>query len=164
MSCNEVTGMSRIVPSALAAAGTWTAMHHIIAALGNAMAVNATDLDLIGVFEREVQQLLAMRAVRLREIPARYQVRLVTPTRTADSIVLGVPNADPRVQAVLEATCDPTRELDERDYQVLSSIAQLAGLVLEASRTRNVIRSRPADGAAPLIGSTSAMKELRSRI
>jgi len=31
-----------------------------------------------------------MRTVRLREIPARYHARLVTPTRTSESIVVGV--------------------------------------------------------------------------
>jgi transcriptional regulator with PAS, ATPase and Fis domain len=160
---DEVCGVPRAVPDATAGVDA-AAMQQIIATLGSAVAHIGSDHDLIVVFEREVQRLLRMRAVRLREIPTRYQVRLVTPTRTADSLVLGVPNADPRVQVVLEATCDPNRDLSERDYQVLSSIAQLAGLVLEASRGRNVVRARPADGAAPLIGSTDAMQDLRSRI
>jgi transcriptional regulator with PAS, ATPase and Fis domain len=163
--CDEVRGVSLTAPGALAAAGVdAAAMQQIIATLGSALAQSASDQDLIVIFEREVQRLLRMRAVRIREIPARYQVRLVTPTRTADSLVLGVPSADTRVQVVLEATCDPNRELDERDYRILSSIAQLAGLVLEAARGRHVVRARPADGAAPLIGSTPAMQDLRSRI
>ena len=141
---DEVREVSQTAPGALAAAGVdAAAMQQIIATLGNALAQNASDQDLIVIFEREVQRLLRMRAVRIREIPARYQVRLVTPTRTADSLVLGVPSAD---------------------YRILSSIAQLAGLVLEAARGRNVVRARPADGAAPLIGSTAAMQDLRSRI
>jgi DNA-binding NtrC family response regulator len=139
-------------------------VHQILAALGDAIARSASDRDLPGVFEREVERLLSMRAVRLREIPARYPVRLVTPTRTADSVVLGVPTADPRMQAVLEAACEPDRALDDRDYQVLTSIAQLGGLVLEAARARLAVRRTPADGAAPLIGSTRAMQELRTRI
>src|SRR5688500_7073925 len=161
--CDEVRGTPRAVP-ALATGVDAAAMQQIIATLGSAMAQTGSEQDLIVLFEREVQRLLRMRAVRLREIPARYQVRLVTPTRTADSLVLGVPSADSRVQVVLEATCDPNRELDERDYRILSSIAQLAGLVLEAARGRNVVRARPADGAAPLIGSTAAMQDLRDRI
>jgi transcriptional regulator with PAS, ATPase and Fis domain len=144
--------------------GARGSVHQVIAALGNAIVRNATEPDLAAVFEREVQQVLSMRAVRLREIPARYQVRLVTPTRTADSVVLGVPTADPRMQAVLEASCDPERPLDEWDYQILSSIAQLGGLVLEAARARTAVRVRSADGAAPLIGSTRVMHELRERI
>ena len=162
---NEVSGVLRPMPHALATMGAArSVVYQIITALGEAVSANAAEHDLVAVFERELQRLLGMRAVRLREIPARYQVRLVTPTRTADSIVLGVPNSDPRVQAVLEATCEPERELDDRDYQVLSAIAQLAGLVLEATRSRSAVRSRPGDGAAPLIGSTAAMQELRDRI
>jgi transcriptional regulator with PAS, ATPase and Fis domain len=162
--CDDVRGTPRAV-SALAAAGVdAAAMQQIIATLGGAMAQPGPEQDLIALFEREVQRLLRMRAVRLREIPTRYQVRLVTPTRTAESLVLGVPSADSRFQVVLEATCDPNRDLDERDYQILTCVAQLAGLVLEAARGRNVVRARPADGAAPLIGSTAAMQDLRSRI
>jgi transcriptional regulator with PAS, ATPase and Fis domain len=160
--CDEV-GPPRAVP-ALADGVDAAAMRQIIATLASAMAQTGPEQDLIVLFEREVQRLLRMRAVRLREIPTRYQVRLVTPTRTAESLVLGVPSSDSRVQVILEATCDPNRDLDERDYQILSSVAQLAALVLEASRGRNVVRARPADGAAPLIGSTPAMQDLRSRI
>ncbi len=162
---DEIGGVPQVIPDALATAGAEVAaMQQIIATLGGVVAQIGVEQDLIVVFEREVQRLFRMRAVRLREIPTRYQVRLVTPTRTSDSLVLGVPNADPRVQVVLEATCDPNRDLDDRAYQVLSSIAQLAGLVFEASRGRTVVRARPEDGAAPLIGSTTAMKDLRSRI
>jgi transcriptional regulator with PAS, ATPase and Fis domain len=186
MPIDEVRGTPRAVPGTQATAGIddmrvdavrvddmrvddvrvdAIAMQQIIATLAGVITQTGPEQDLVVVFEREVQQMLRMRAVRLREIPTRYQVRLVTPTRTADSLVLGVPNADPRVQVVLEATCDPNRDLDERDYHVLSSIAQLAGLVLEASRGRTVTpRLRTSDGAAPLIGSTPAMQDLRSRI
>ena len=139
-------------------------VYQVIAALGDAIVRNATARDLAAIFEREVQRLLSMRAVRLREIPARYHVRLVTPTRTADSVVLGVPTADPGVQAVLEASCEPERLLDDADYQVLMTIAQLGGLVLEAARARGVRRLPAGDGAAPLIGSTTVMQDLRSRI
>jgi hypothetical protein len=139
-------------------------VYQVIAALGDAIVRNATARDLAQIFEREVQRLLSMRAVRLREIPARYQVRLVTPTRTADSVVLGVPTADPAVQAVLEASCEPERLLDDADYQVLMTIAQLGGLVLEAARARGARRLPAGDGAAPLIGSTPIMQELRNRI
>jgi transcriptional regulator with PAS, ATPase and Fis domain len=116
------------------------------------------------VFEQEVQQLLAMRAVRLREIPSRYQVRLVTPTRTADAIVLDVPTGNPRTQAVLEAFHDPDRALEESEVEVLTSIAQLGGLVLEATRVRAATSVPLTDGAAPLIGSTPGMHALRERI
>lgn len=162
---DDVRGVSGPISIARTTVGVEAAvMQGLLVTLGSVIAQGAPEQDLVAAFEREVQRLLRMRAVRLREIPVRYQVRLVTPTRTADSIVLGVPNADSRVQAVLEATCDSNRDLDEYDYRILGSVAQLAGLVLEAARARTAVRTRPADDAAPLIGSTAAMQELRSRI
>jgi DNA-binding NtrC family response regulator len=162
---NDVTGFPYVVSSSTLTMGPGRRdVQQVIAALGNAIVRNAGERDLAAVFEQEVQRLLSVRMVRLREIPARYQVRLVTPTRTADSIVLGVPTADPQMQAVLEASCDPERPLDDRDYQALVAIAQLGGLVLEAARARHLLRVAPPDGAAPLIGSTPLMQQLRGRI
>ena len=82
-------------------------LNHVIAAISAGLAQPDRTQDLPAIFERELQRSLSIRSVRLREIPARYRARLVTPTRTADSIVLGVPTGDPRVQAVLEASQRP---------------------------------------------------------
>ena len=139
-------------------------LRQVLAALGGALVGNAAERDLPAVFEEQVQQLLSVRAVRLREIPSRYQARLVTPTRTADSVVLSVPTADPRLQAVLEASCEPDRSLDDSDIEILTCVAQLGGLVLEASRARMTFRLRHGDGAAPLVGSTPVMHALRERV
>ena len=140
-------------------------VQELIAALGSAVGRSAAERDLPAVFERELQRLLSLRAIRLREIPARYQARLVTPTRTADSVVLGVPTADPRRQAVLEASCDPERPLDDGGYQSLLAAAQLGGLVLEAARGRGAVGpTAPPDGAAPLVGATPVMQQLRARV
>jgi transcriptional regulator with PAS, ATPase and Fis domain len=69
------------------------------------------------------------------------------------------------MQAVLEASCEPNRPLDDWDYQVLTSIAQLGGLVLEAARARHIVRALPPrEAATPLIGSTAAMQRVRSRV
>ncbi len=84
-------------------------LRQVLEALGTALASNTPTDDLGATFEQHVRQALDLRAVRLREVRARYQARLVTPTRTADSIVLGVPTADPRIQAVFEASCQPNR-------------------------------------------------------
>jgi len=135
----------------------------VIAAISAGLAQKDRAPDLPGIFERELQRTLAIRSVRLREIPARYRARLVTPTRTADSIVLGVPTTDDRVQAVLEASSGPDRVLGSADHDVLAAAAQLGGLVLELARTR-ALRRQPEDGAAPLIGSSRAMQQLRERI
>jgi len=139
-------------------------LERVLSALGTALSQSLPERNLPAVLEQEVQQALSMRAVRLREIPSRYQVRLVTPTRTADAIVLDVPTGNPRTQAVLEAFCEPDRLLAESDVRALTSIAQLAGLVLEAARVRGGPATPLTDGAAPLIGSTPEMRGLRERI
>ena len=76
--CDDVRGTPRAVPALASAGVDAAAMQQIIATLGTAMAQTGPEQDLIVLFEREVQRLLRMRAVRLREIPARYQVRLVS--------------------------------------------------------------------------------------
>ena len=139
-------------------------LRQIVAAVSAALAHAPAEDSLPSVFERQVQELLSVRSVRLREIPARYQARLVTPTRTAESIVVGVPTADPGVQAVLEASFDRSRALDEHDFDLLTAAAQLGGLVLEASRTRRAPRPGAAHGAAPLVGRSVLMASLRERV
>ena len=139
-------------------------LREVVAALSTALGHPAVEGGLPRIFERHVEQLLSMRAVRLREIPARYQARLVTPTRTPESIVLGVPTADPRVQAVLEASFERNRPLGEQDVSLLTVAAQLGGLVLAAARTQSPQRLIRSEGATPLIGSTPAMESLRDRV
>ena len=141
-----------------------TELRHVVAAVSAALAHPPADDNVAAIFERHVQQLLSMRAVRLREIPSRYQARLVTPTRTPESIVVGVPMADPTVQAVLEAKFDRGRRLDERDFELLTAAAQLGGLVLQAARTRPVAPSHPAGAIGELIGSSPVMAALKERV
>ena len=139
-------------------------LREVITAVSAALSRPTVDGGLSGVFEQQIAQLLSMRAVRLREVPARYQARLVTPTRTPKSIVMSVPTGDARVQAVLEASFERGRLLTEGDCELLAAAAELGGLVLEAAKTRGAPRPAPTDGAAPLIGSTSVMASLRDRV
>ena len=141
-----------------------TELRHVVAAVSAALAQPPADDNLAAIFERQVQQLLSMRAVRLREIPARYQARLVTPTRTAESIVVGVPTSDPNVQAVLEAKFDRGRTLAERDFELLTAAAQLGGLVLEAARTRPAGQPALPGAISPLVGSSRVMAVLKERV
>src|SRR5688572_33173993 len=97
-------------------------VRQLLVVLGNALVNRFPEDDLEAQFEQHVRQMLGLRSVRLREVRARYQARLVTPTRTNDSIVLGVPGSDPRVQAVLEASCDPGRRFGESDLEVLTAV------------------------------------------
>src|SRR5262245_47278404 len=141
-----------------------SSLRQVLVALGAALTASTGQGDLETVFERQVRQLLDLRTVRLREVRTRYQARLVTPTRTDDSIVLGVPTSDPHVQAVLEASYDPNQPLNDPDVEVLVAVAQLGGYVLEVARGRAFARTRSGRAVAPLIGSTMVMQELRSRV
>jgi len=138
-------------------------LRQVLQALGTALAGNTTHEDLGTTFEQHVRKALDLRTVRLREVRARYQARLVTPTRTSDSIVLGVPTGDPRVQAVLEASCQPDKPLEAADYDVLVTLAHVGGLVLEIGRGRTSATGA-ALGAGPLIGSTGVMQAMRAQI
>ena len=68
----------------------------------------------------------------------------------------------------LEAVFDPSRPADDRARQMLAAGAQIAGLLLEIERANGrwplaSARSR-SDGAAPLIGSSRAIRAVRDRI
>lgn len=121
-------------------------------------------IDLVSAFERHARQLLGASTVRLRELPVRSQARLVTPTRTADSLVVGVPSADPRLQAVLEASFAQGDSQGASDDELLSALAHLGGLVLEASRGTGSKPAAVSDGAAPLIGSSVTMRSVREKL
>jgi DNA-binding NtrC family response regulator len=138
-------------------------LRQVIGALAAALAVDADQRSLYRVFESELSQVLPVRGIRLREVPSRYQARLVTPTRSSESIVLDVPTGEPGRQAVLEAAFVPGCAIDQWGLDLLASAAQLGAVVLEAERRRG-LPMRRSDGAAPLIGSTRAMQALRERV
>ena len=156
----------------LAEPRTWTRrgdrrsdLRQVIEALAHAIRLPPEERSLPGLFERELRRVLSVRAVRLREVPARYQARLVTPTRTSESLVLNVLTSEPGRQAVLEAAFEPGAHMDDWNVDLLKAAAHLGALVLEADRHRaRAGSSRRFDGAAPLIGSTSVMQDLRERV
>ena len=136
----------------------------VLAALGAGLDKGA-ERNLPAIFEREVRQLVDARDVRLREVPARYQARLVTPTRSADAVVFGVPTIDDRTQAVLEASLPAHRAFRDADLELLTAAAHLGGLVLEASRAHLATpRARQQDRLVPMIGSSPVMEALREQV
>jgi transcriptional regulator of acetoin/glycerol metabolism len=135
----------------------------VLAALSAALVEEPGVQDLRTVFEQALKRTLSLQSIRLREVPPRYHARLVTPTRTPESIVLGVPSSDPHRQIVLEASGAPDRCLDDHDHDLLSTAAALGGLVLEAARSRPLVR-RPGQHAPALIGTTTEMQALRQRV
>jgi DNA-binding NtrC family response regulator len=142
-----------------------TDLRHVIGALAAGLGERQEERTLQSVFEQELSRVLPARSVRLREVPTRFHARLVTPTRTAQSVVLDVPTPDPSRQCVLEAMLAPGGTLDEWNTELLVAAANLGALVIEADVRRRLGRLAPAlESAAPLVGSTLAMCRLRERV
>jgi DNA-binding NtrC family response regulator len=140
-------------------------LRQVIRAVAATLVSRQDERTLPSVFEQVLARIVPARSVRLREVPTRYQARLVTPTRTSDAVVLDVPTADPERQFVLEAHVDPGRPLDDWNIELLSSAAFLGTLVLDIEARRGPATSAGRlDGAAPLIGSTPLMRALRERV
>ena len=128
-----------------------------------------TEVDsLRGQFVEGLRRLVpGARQITLREW------RLGDPRVSTDmpsrSATFEVPTSDPRRLARLDVSPDEAAGFDDWDLQTLALASQLAGLVLEIellrrSRLASRVPAGPPDGAAPLIGSTAAMRDLRERI
>jgi DNA-binding NtrC family response regulator len=123
-----------------------------------------------GAFEEMVRRVVPARAIHLRETSSRWSGRRDREDGF-ESIVLDIPGPA-TAPATLEATLDAGCRLGEWDFQLLGMAAHVGALVLEIERSRTQLAragllsgARPLpDGAAPLIGSTTAMRLLRSRI
>jgi DNA-binding NtrC family response regulator len=123
-----------------------------------------------GAFEEALQRTVGVRSVQLREATSRWAGRIAA--SGVESISLEVPGGDPAAAGRLEATFDPGCRLGEWEFQMLGVATHIGALVLEIERSRTQLAragllngTRVArDGAAPLIGSTEAMQNLRSTI
>jgi hypothetical protein len=124
-----------------------------------------------GAFEAAMLRLTPIRTAALRDVSSRWSGR-PDAAKGPESIVLEVPGSEPYGPGTLEATFDPSAALGEWDFQMIGFAAHVAALVLEIERCRQqlaranlLLPVQPrADGAAPLIGSTAVMRELRETI
>jgi hypothetical protein len=143
----------------------------VIAAVARGVSGRVVAGLLRGAFEDSLKRVLSVRSIALREATSRWVTPRPEERPGIESVAFEVPAPTPAGRGVLEATFDPGCRMAEWDFQLLGQAAQLAGLVLEIERVR--LRTRPAtpaaprpprDGAAPLIGSTTAMAALRAKI
>jgi transcriptional regulator with PAS, ATPase and Fis domain len=140
-------------------------LRQVLSALALGLLERLDDRTLQSVFERELTHILPARSVRLREIPTRFEARLVTPTRTAQSVVLDVPTPDRSRQVVLEATMAHGSRLDDWNRDLLVAAANLGSLVMELDLRRPPAPVAPRiEGSPMLIGSTPPMCHLRERV
>ena len=109
-------------------------------------------------FEDELRALVRARSVALRDEP-----HPAAPNVTC----IDVPPSPAHHRARIEAIFEPARMLDGWTCQLLECGAQIAALLLEMERVQGrpslAVRSK-ADGAAPLIGSSAAIRAVRERI
>ncbi len=120
------------------------------------------------VFEDALRRVVSARSVEVHET-SRWR-SASDGRRNGEVIALDI-GGDDGTPAVLEATFDPGRRPGEWDLQVLGMAAHVAALVVEIERTRaRILRAgdadviRRPDAAAPLVGSTAAMSNLRDAI
>jgi transcriptional regulator with PAS, ATPase and Fis domain len=108
-------------------------------------------------FEEELRRLARARSASLNENGA----------ASAAAFCVEVPAIAAETRARLELAFEPGRIPDAWTHQLLEVAAHVAALLLEIERTQprcaGATRVRP-DGAAPLIGSSRAMRTLRDRI
>lgn len=111
--------------------------------------------------EEELRMILRARAVVLRDgsmalLPA-----------TSNVLAVDVPGWTADGRARLDAVFDGPRTADGWTCQQMEAAAHLASLVLEIERAQSrggAVSRRQADGAAPLIGSSEAIRRVRDRI
>jgi transcriptional regulator with GAF, ATPase, and Fis domain len=132
------------------------------------------------IFEEVTRRLVCAEHLRLVEAAAG-----VAPTGTVPgvrAITVPVPADGPAGGMMLEAVSAPGRAFEPWELQVLHGAGLVAALLLEIERARQTLRTpatapatvvgagrvglppRWPDGAAPLIGSTPAMRVLRDKI
>jgi transcriptional regulator with PAS, ATPase and Fis domain len=109
-------------------------------------------------FEEELRLLVRARSIAVRDEPE---------PAPADLMCFDIPPGSSHTRARIEAVFEPARMLDGWTCQLLDTAAQLAALLLEVERAQGraplSVRHR-ADGAAPLIGSSPAIRDVRERI
>ncbi len=138
--------------------------------------VRQVSADLLAASERRnlsvfltdrLSRMVSVRSIRLNEITSKTPARSLQPVRTRDYVAFSVPVKEPGRQLMLEASFDQRRGPDDWTCQLLESAASLAGILLEAERlgtTPARLTSAERDGAAPLIGSSEIMANLRERV
>src|SRR3954470_6806523 len=111
-------------------------------------------------FEEELRTLVRATSVTFRHDEDE--------TNRPNVVSFDLPGSPVEGRPRLEAVFDPARPVDERAHRMLAAAAQVAGLLLEIERANGrwplaSAKSRT-DGAAPLIGSSRAIRLVRERI
>jgi transcriptional regulator with PAS, ATPase and Fis domain len=111
-------------------------------------------------FEEELRAALQARSVIVREDPVPF---VAAPP---NAVCIDLPRGPGEPSARIEAVFDAPKPLDDWGVQLLVAASHLAVLLLQLERAtgRLIAARRHADGAAPLIGSSDAIRRVRERI
>ena len=109
-------------------------------------------------FEQVLRSLVQARSIALCDDPIGVP--------GDDVMTFPVPGGVPHHRARIEAVFEPPRMLDGWTCQLLDTATHVAGLILEIERAqgRSLAGRNRVDGAAPLIGSSLAIRAVRDRI
>ena len=143
-------------------------------------ALRRSGAQLRPIFEEVTRRLVSAEHLRLVDAPAGFVP--IGAASGARAITVPVPADGPAGAMMLEAVSAPGRSFEPWELQVLHGAGLVAALLLEIERARQSLRApgptagtaatppkagippRWPDGAAPLIGSTPAMRVLRHKI
>jgi transcriptional regulator with PAS, ATPase and Fis domain len=130
----------------------------LLGAVTSGLAVSRDTIFARERFEHVLRGLIHARSVMICEdpvVPAGEHV-----------MTFDVPGGVPHHRARLEAVFEPSRLLDGWTCQMLDAATHVAALILEIERAqgRGLAGRHRADGAAPLIGSSLAIRAVRERI
>lgn len=108
-------------------------------------------------FEEELCALVQARSVTVCHTPASTATR-------PEVVTFDVPAAPWTLPARLEAVFEPAQPVGEWQRRTLALAAQVAALIVRLEDGAHGSRLKRADGAAPLIGSSAAIRAVRERI
>ena len=131
----------------------------LMAAVGAGITLGSEPRAARDRLEEELRSTLRARSVILRDEPA--------PLLAPNTLCFDVPFGYGDGRARLEILFETPRPLDEWSCQVIEAATQLAAMILELERATGRLMNgarRQADGAAPLIGSSEAIRRVRERI
>jgi two-component system response regulator HydG len=130
--------------------------------------LTAVDRRNLSVFlTQRLAHMARVRSIGLKEITSSMPPRALQPIRARDYVAFQVPVKEEGRQVMLEASFDPRNGPDDWTCQLIESASHLAAMLLEAERlatTPAPLTAAERDGAAPLIGSSEAMRMLRDRV
>jgi transcriptional regulator with PAS, ATPase and Fis domain len=141
-----------VLPDPEAAAAT------LLAAVTSGLSVAREPRLLRARFEEELRTLVHARSVAVRECATEA-------ARSPEVVCLEVPSGPWMAPARLEATFEHAQAVNEWQWRTLAMAAHVASLLVQIEHANGRWgRPRKGDGAAPLIGSSGAIRGVRDRI